>query len=254
MDSFSARWTRTQAFTAGTYTFSAGADDGVRLFVDGVKVIDSFIVTGYVARTATVGLTAGPHTIVMEYNELGGVARATLGWTSVPGATCPATVTGWKAEYFTNETLAGLPAVCRDEASVNTDWAFGSPAANIPVDNFSARWTRTQAFTAGSYTFTAGADDGVRLFVDGAKVIDSFIPTGGYFTRTATVGLTAGPHTIVMEYNELFGVARATLAWTRSGWSTRTASRWRSRRRPGRRASPSAASSSGRATGPRSPR
>jgi hypothetical protein len=54
---------------------------GVRLYVDGVKLVDSWISTAYLVRTASVTLAPGSHTVVMEYNETGGPGRATLTWT-----------------------------------------------------------------------------------------------------------------------------------------------------------------------------
>ena len=216
VDNFSIRWSRTVTMAdAGTYTFSAGADDGVRLYVDGTKVVDSWIATAYAVRTVNVPLTAGSHTVVMEYNDLGGSARATLAWAVIPASVCPATVTGFKGEYFPNATLSGGAVLCRDDAAVNFDYANGAPAAGLPVDNFSVRWTKTQDFAAGTYTFSAGADDGVRLYVDGTKVVDSWISTP-YLVRTVSVPLTAGSHTVVMEYNETGGPGRATLGWTQT--------------------------------------
>ena len=72
-----------------------------------------------------------------------------------PGCLAPAT--GWRGEYFSNSTLAGLPTRCRDDASVNFDWAAAAPITGVPADNFSVRWTRTQNFTAGNYRFEVQA-------------------------------------------------------------------------------------------------
>ncbi len=201
---FSARWTKTQLFAAGKYTFSAGADDGVRLFVDGTKVIDNWIDTPYLVRTAQVDLTAGAHTIVMEMYQGGGDSRASLAWTVVPSANCPAAITGWKGEYFGNATLTGNPVLCRDDAAVNFTWGTAAPAAGLPVDGFSTRFTKVVELNAGTYRFNVRADDGVRVKVDGTSVIDSWkAATGTVLTGTATVA--SGTHTIVVEHYENTG-------------------------------------------------
>ena len=84
-----------------------------------------------------------------------------------------------------------------------------------PTDQFSVRWTRSQTFVAGAHTFTLGTDDGGRLFIDGTLVLDRWVyqsyPTPQpNVTRT----MTAGPHTIVVEYFEGNGYARASLVIT----------------------------------------
>ncbi len=68
------------AFAAGTYTFTAGSDDGARLSIDGVLVLDWWDDHAYSTRSVTRTLPAGSHTIRMEYYENGGQARATLTW------------------------------------------------------------------------------------------------------------------------------------------------------------------------------
>ena len=79
-DDFSVRWTRTLAFAAGSYTFRLGSDDGSRLYIDGVLVGDWLYDVSYTTRAVTRSLKAGNHTIVMEFYERGGLARATLRW------------------------------------------------------------------------------------------------------------------------------------------------------------------------------
>ncbi|MEO5899718.1 MAG: PA14 domain-containing protein [Ilumatobacteraceae bacterium] len=80
IDAFSIRWTRTQRFTAGNVTFTMGSDDGSRLYIDGVLVLDRWVEQAYpsVPPAVTVPLTAGDHTMVMEYFDHAASARATL--------------------------------------------------------------------------------------------------------------------------------------------------------------------------------
>jgi chitodextrinase len=87
-DNFSARWAgKVQATTTGNYTFSTDSDDGVRLWVNGVLVIDNWTPHALATNTsALISLTAGKqYSIRMEYRELTGSATAKLWWTP-PGA------------------------------------------------------------------------------------------------------------------------------------------------------------------------
>ena len=209
---FSVRWTRTANFTAGTYEFLMGSDDGARLYIDGVLMMNDWVYRSYTSRSMTQTMTAGTHTVVMEFFQGGGLARATLTWAQVVPAVCPASVTGWLGEYFRNRTLTGPSMLCRDDSVIDFNWGQGTPGAPIPADDFSVRWTRTSAFAAGSYTFRLGSDDGSRLYIDGVLVGDWWYDVS-YTTRAVTRSLTAGNHTIVMEFYERGGLARATLRW-----------------------------------------
>jgi len=83
-DNFSVRWTgRVQASVTGTYRFTTVSDDGIRLWVNGVQLINNW--TDHAATTNTsngISLTAGvKYTITLEYYEKAGQAQAKLQWT-----------------------------------------------------------------------------------------------------------------------------------------------------------------------------
>jgi type II secretory pathway pseudopilin PulG len=126
---------------------------------------------------------------------------------------CPTTIAGWKGEYYLGIALAGPMKLCRDDAAVDFDWGVGGPEG-VATERFSVRWTRTQYFAAGTYTFALGSDDGSRLYIDGVLVLDRWLYQS-YPVPQPTVAstLSAGNHTIVMEYFESSGNARATLHW-----------------------------------------
>ncbi len=82
-DNFAVRWTANPVFAAGTYRFSVTADDGVRLIVDGKTVINQWKNQSATTYTADVPLTAGSHSIVMEYYENANRAVAKLSWSKI---------------------------------------------------------------------------------------------------------------------------------------------------------------------------
>jgi hypothetical protein len=81
---FSARWTRNVIFDYdGAYSFTVTADDGVRLYVDGILLIDQWHIQGATYTEYTI-LSAGSHEIKLEYFEWEGAARASLTWAYDP--------------------------------------------------------------------------------------------------------------------------------------------------------------------------
>lgn len=75
VNNWSARWTSTIALDGGNYEVSARADDGVRVYVDGILIIDEWHqATGETYRV-TRNLARGNHTFVIEYYENLGLAQ-----------------------------------------------------------------------------------------------------------------------------------------------------------------------------------
>ncbi len=123
--------------------------------------------------------------------------------------------TGYKAEYFTNRYLQGVPTITRNENQINFAWNSDSPDPRIPKDEFSARFTKKIAISAGTYRFRVIADDGVRLFVDGKKIIDQWKDQPST-TYASGISLSSGNHTVVMEYYEHFGGAVAQMSYVKT--------------------------------------
>ncbi|MGY1728478.1 PA14 domain-containing protein [Geodermatophilus sp. SYSU D01062] len=146
----------------------------------------------------------------LVYADLNGGTIRRITYGSSGPTTCPQGQ--YLAEYFPNKTLTGTPAVTACEAPpLSHDWGAGAPAGVGP-DNFSARWTGTFDFTAGDTTFTAVSDDGIRVSVDGAVVIDEWRDQAAT-TFTASRQLTAGSHQVQVEWFETGGAAVAKLDW-----------------------------------------
>jgi hypothetical protein len=207
-DGFSARWTRALLFEVGLYRFHAVVDDGVRVYVDDVLVIDSWQDGGQREITADRALAAGYHTLRVEYYERTGEAVARFWWEKL------SSYPNWRGEYWSNRDLSGSPLVTRDDLAIDFSWGAGSPAAGIPTDNFSARWARSADFEGAVYRFHALVDDGVRVWVDDRLVIDSW-RDGSLREVTGDVSLVRGPHRVRIDYYERTGEARVRVWWER---------------------------------------
>ncbi|HEX2905960.1 MAG TPA: SH3 domain-containing protein [Phototrophicaceae bacterium] len=130
--------------------------------------------------------------------------------------------TNWSATFFPSANLTGTAVTLTIPGGLNFSWGAGVPIVNsvavpgIGQDNFSARFTSTQTFAAGNYTFTLTSDDGARVYIDGQIALDKFIPRS-QTTDTFTRAMTAGPHNITVEYFEQIDQAMIQFQWVFGG-------------------------------------
>ncbi|MBX3000257.1 MAG: SH3 domain-containing protein [Caldilineaceae bacterium] len=215
-DNFSVRWTQTFNFEEGLYRFHAVMDDGMRVFLDNTLLLDEWR-DGARREVVFEGrLSAGPHTLRVEYYERTGVAISRFWWEKI------ASYPDWKGEYWSNPNQEGAPVLTRNDTQIDFNWGTGSPAANLPADNFSARWTRTLNFEAGVYRFNLEMDDGARVWLDGNLILDAW--QDGALRRVSTeVPVSAGFHTVRVDYYERVGGASIRF-WTERVQATSTPS------------------------------
>ncbi|MCS7220955.1 MAG: PA14 domain-containing protein [Anaerolineae bacterium] len=205
-DNFSVRWTRTLSLSPGTYRFYALSDDGVRVWLDGELIIDQWHEAPGVTYSAERTLSTEMHTLRVEFFEAQGTALIRLWWERI------SEFPQWRGEYFANISLAGSPALIRNDAEIHFNWGRGAPAPGLPADGFSIRWTRALAFDEGTYRFHAVTDDGIRLYVDNELVINEW-RDGSRRELIAERWLSAGVHTLRVEYYERTGEAVAQVWW-----------------------------------------
>ena len=84
VDTFSVRWTgQVVPLFSQTYTFYTLSDDGVRLWVNGVQLVNNWTVHAPTENSGTIALSAGVrYPVQMDYFESGGGASAALSWSS----------------------------------------------------------------------------------------------------------------------------------------------------------------------------
>ena len=219
-DHFSVRWTRSANFSAGAYRFNVSVDDGVRLFVDGQPLIDQWRITAPITHTASINLAAGAHLLKVEYYENTERAQIRVWWergaaaTPAPAVTWhpPAVVGAWQGRYYDNKTLSGDPSFERSDSFVYFDWGNAGPGGGFDGTDFSVRWYREVELPGATYEFKVTADDGVRVWLDWAAIIDEWRENS---TRTYTVEkeIKGGKHEIVVEYFQAGGEAEVKLGW-----------------------------------------
>ena len=119
---------------------------------------------------------------------------------------------GLWATYF---DLATQKLLERLDPTVDFDWGAGAPAKEIAADHFSVRWEgMIEAQHSEPYAFHVVTDDGVRLWVGGAKILEGWTDRAAT-KMSATTLLKAGQKYLVkMEYYERTGFALARLLWS----------------------------------------
>ena len=125
---------------------------------------------------------------------------------------------GLSGAYYNTIDLSG-PVVLNRVENVDFDWRYSSPGAPVNIDNFSVRWTGwVEPPVSSDYTFSTVSDDGVRLWVNNALVIDNWTDHGSTTNNSSFVALNAGVrYAIRMEYYEKGGAAVVRLQWAYPG-------------------------------------
>ena len=107
--------------------------------------------------------------------------------------------------------------------SVNFSWSDKSPGPGVNKDKFSVRWSgMVKAPSSGKYRFRTVANDGVRLWVNGVRVVNNWANRTSTATNTTQdIALSGGKsYAIVMEYYDNTGAAVARLKWRKPGQTT----------------------------------
>ena len=121
---------------------------------------------------------------------------------------------GLSGTYFDNSTLTG-PSVSRIDPTVDFIWGAAAPAPGIGAETFSVRWTgQIQPQFSETYRFYTVSNDGVRLWVDGQRLVNNWT-NHGTTENSGTIALAAGQrYAITMEFYEDTGNATARLLWS----------------------------------------
>jgi serine/threonine protein kinase len=163
---------------------------------------------------------AGPYTCTLSKATAGSytfTARS-VDATGARTTSTPVTVvvlqgSGLTGHYFPNLDLTGSP-LTRIDPVIDFEWGVNPPDKSMPAD-FSARWTGyVLPQHSQSYTFHVNSDDGARLWVDGALLIDqwSVHPPTEY---SGSMDLKAGvKYPIRLEFFDHDRGAAAQLRWS----------------------------------------
>jgi PKD repeat protein len=208
-ENFSVRWTISRQVQAGVYRFTGTFDNGYRLWVDDNLLVDQWVAGPVRTETTEVNLTAGTHTVRVEYFHATGpiVAQFQTGYLE--------NFPDWKAEYFAQPDFNSPPAVVQNETEINYNWGTTSPVPGVIPDNdFAVRWTRTVEFERGNYIFRVDVEGGVRLWLNGQVLIDNW-DQQPFRQLEEVISLDAGAYGLQVEYWKQSGNGQIRLGWAK---------------------------------------
>src|SRR5262245_13909265 len=117
---------------------------------------------------------------------------------------------GLTGRYYNNPNWTEPAAIVAADVDISTQTMTRRWEAVVPAA-FSVRWTGTLSVPSTDlYTFELESDDGSRLFIDGALIIDN---SGAHapVAKRERVRLESGPHAVALDYRQLGGEFE--LAW-----------------------------------------
>jgi len=123
---------------------------------------------------------------------------------------------GIRGDYYTGTDFNTF-VLTRTDPQIDFNWGDpGGPDPAVGDDDFSIRWMgEVEAGFTETYTFYPRTNDGVRLWVDGRLLVESWETVPLYpIEHSGTIDLVVGnTYTMVMEYFEGTGRAVAQLRW-----------------------------------------
>jgi beta-glucosidase len=121
---------------------------------------------------------------------------------------------GLAADYFANPNLTGAPVLRRVDSTLDFSWGNAAPAAGLPADGFSVRFTgKLVPKASGHHLLSITGDDGYRLTLDGKRIIEDWTDHAPR-TRGVVTTLEAGrAYDVVLEFYERGGGAELRFAY-----------------------------------------
>ncbi|MDE3183782.1 MAG: right-handed parallel beta-helix repeat-containing protein [Bacteroidota bacterium] len=218
----------------GQYTFYTTSDDGSKLYIDNVLVVNNDAIQAATEKTGTIGLKAGLHAITVGYFQQAGDNVLSVSYSGpgvgkqvipnsslyrvsssssntsassnlLPAVNASNTVNGLNYSYYEAASYSSVPdfsaATPIKTGTVNT---FDISVANRNY-SYSINYTGYVNVPAdGQYTFYTTSDDGSKLYIDNVLVVNND-GIQAATEKSGTIGLKAGLHAITVGYFQQLG-------------------------------------------------
>ena len=205
-------------FTTGKAVLRLRHEDGVRVYVDGVLVHGQWTVHSDGTVEVPLFAAAGQwHRVTIEYFDhlLVSIFEATFlnDETYLPG---PWTPTGcspaspWSTRLYdpvpfnlSIGTFDDIDLATLDRSTCDPGPVFINGQKVDGDEALSARIERDVVFPGAMTTFDIDVDDGVRISIDGRRVMDDWMFNSG--SRVLKTHVPAGSHRVLIEFRNNFG-------------------------------------------------
>ncbi|MFP7479794.1 PA14 domain-containing protein [Terribacillus saccharophilus] len=203
-DNFSARYVTKKQLSTGTYMFTAKADNGIRVYLDGKLVLDNWqSSSGQQSISTLVNVLDSPlhseHWIEVEYYEETGDSSLEFGISPFNDVVEKGK---WTAKYYGNENFEGSAYYQKGIGTLAYNWQNGSPLKQIPKDHFSATF-ETSLSSGKNYFVQSFADDRVRAYIDDSRIIDKWSGYDPSIVSAPITNLSSGDHKVKLQYKEV---------------------------------------------------
>ncbi len=125
-------------------------------------------------------------------------------------------VKGLTGQYYQNtQSLSGNPSFTRIDTIIDFHWMNGTPnISGWPATNYSIKWTGVvRPKQTGNYQFIARGDDGFRLSVNNALIINQWKDQAATIS-TGTAYLVAGnEYPVELDFYQNGGASEISLGW-----------------------------------------
>ncbi|CAM5352460.1 hypothetical protein SALBM311S_08731 [Streptomyces alboniger] len=136
----------------------------------------------------------------------------TVATPATAATTCASPV--FKRQFFANTSFSGTPKKTDCDTAIDQNWSTGAPASGLPRDNFGVRWSVTRDFgSGGPFTFSASAQDGIRVYLDGTRKVDLWKNVSTTVKKTVNVTIPSGKHTLRVDHVNWTGTANVSFAY-----------------------------------------
>ncbi|MEN8138258.1 MAG: glycoside hydrolase family 3 C-terminal domain-containing protein, partial [Bacteroidota bacterium] len=133
-------------------------------------------------------------------------------------------VQGLHAEYFDGPNLQGEAQCSRIDDKIDYSWGWAAPCDKVTKNGYSARWTgKLKAPETGKYKIgVSGNEAGIRLYIDGKKVVDAWGDPENEITearfnsinQSVEVSMKEGEyHDIIVEFHKKMNRNTVRLEW-----------------------------------------
>ncbi|WP_327117051.1 PA14 domain-containing protein [Streptomyces sp. NBC_01341] len=118
-------------------------------------------------------------------------------------------------QFFANTAFAGAPKKTDCDSAIDQNWGTGAPVSGVPSNNFGVRWSVARDFgSGGPFTFTASAQDGIRVYVDNVRKVDLWKNVSATVRKTVDVTVPSGRHTLRIDFVNWTGTANVAFGYT----------------------------------------